>query len=177
MIKGAVGRRYARAIFDLASEEAGLDPWMSDLKEMQVFLAEPSVAVVLQNPEISFEHKEKVINAGLSGMDSERINLLKLLVRKRRTDRIDEIVSEFERLANERQGIIFADVTTAIPMDDATTALVANRLSALVGKKVIVRPAVDADIIGGVVARVGDKLIDGSVVGRLAALRDHLSRG
>lgn len=177
MIKGAVGRRYARAIFDLASEAGALDQWMSDLNDMRGFLAEPTVAQVLQNPEISFEQKQKVISAGLLGMDSLRVNFLSLLVRKRRTDLIENIIAEFERLVNDQQGIAIADVTTAVPMDDTMTDLIAQKLSGLVGKKVMVRAAVDPEIIGGVVARIGDKLIDGSVVGRLAALRERLVQG
>ncbi len=177
MIKGAAGRRYARAIFDFASEAGNLDQWMSDLRDIRDFLAEPAVAQVLDNPEIPFENKQKIIMAGLKGMDPLRVNFVKLLVRKGRTDIIDDIIAQYERLVNEHLGIAVADVTTAIPLDSKTTDLVAKRLSALIGKKVTVRTSVDPEIIGGLVAKVGDRLIDGSLVGQLAALRTRLVQG
>jgi len=177
MIKGAVGRRYARAIFDLALGDGSLDQWTSDLKDIHRFLTEPAVARVLRNPEISYEQKQKVVAAGLSGVRPVSLNFVNLLVRKRRTDRIGEIVAEFERLYNEQQGLAAADVTTAIPLDQPTLDMVTQRLSDLVGKRVMVRSTVDPNIIGGVVARIGDKLIDGSVAGRLAALKERLLQG
>ncbi len=176
MIRGAAGRRYARAVFDLAGAKGDYDQWLSDLKDIKDFLLQAEVAMVLQNPEVPFAQKKKVIDAGLGHLGQLQLNFVYVLVKKRRSELIGGILEEFERLINELHGIAVAEVTTAIALDEGVARSVADRLSALTGKQIVLRMSVDPEIIGGVVARVGDKLINASVVGRLEALRLQLAR-
>ncbi len=174
---GRVARRYARAVFDLAVARHDLAEWLRDVRLIQAFLDEPNVAALLESPAVPFERKLELVKQGLSGLPESRLNLVYLLVEHGRVRAIDSIAAELQHLAEEHQGIAVADVTTAVPLDDATSRGVVERLERLTGKKVILKQRVDPSILGGVVARIGDHLIDGSVAGQLAALRAELATG
>jgi F-type H+-transporting ATPase subunit delta len=174
MLKGAVGRRYAQAILELATEHGDIDRWLDDLRVMRTVLAEPKMAGFLENPKISLESKRQVIERGFAQFDVLRRNLIYLLISKHRTEIIDKVCSEFERLYNDMRGIADADVSTAVAVSDGETSAIAQRLSQVTGKQVNLRLTVDPSLIGGFVARIGDQLIDGSVKGRLTALRERL---
>lgn len=176
MIKGGVGRRYARAIFELASQKGDYDQWLKDLSDIRDFLTDTTIAAVIQNPEVPFEKKKVVVDAGLRNMDQIRRNFVYVLIERRRSETIEKIADEFQRLVNEHRGVAVADVVTAIPLDDDAAKFVAERLSALTGKRVTLRRSVDARIIGGVVAKIGDKLINGSVADRLERMRNKLAQ-
>ena len=176
MIKGGAGRRYARAVFELASQKGDYDQWLQDLTEIRDFLSYSKIAAIIQNPEVPFEKKKNIIDAGLGDLDQLRRNFAYILVERRRSAAIDNIVAEFQSLVNERRGVAVADVVTAIPLNDKDAKLVAEQLSALTGKKVTLRQSVDSSIIGGIVAKIGDKLINGSVADRLARMRERLAQ-
>ena len=88
---------------------------------------------------------------------------------------VGDIADEYQRLLDSHRGIEQAEVTTAIPLDDEDKQRLAEYLGAVVGKKVMLKPKVDSGLIGGIVARVGDKLLDGSTRSKLAALREQLA--
>lgn len=175
MVKGGTGRRFARAIFELASQKGDYDQWLQDLRDVRDFLADQRVAAMIQNPEVPFDRKKSIIDAGLSALDELRRNFVYVLVERRHSDLIDKIIVDFERLLNERRGVAIAEVVTAVPLDAETSKYVAERLSALTGKKVTVKASVDPGIIGGVVAKIGDQLINGSVADRLVRMRQRLA--
>ncbi len=176
MVKGSAGRRYARAIFDLASQGDSYDQWLRDLKDIRDFLSDQTVALVIQNPEVPFEQKKKLIDAGLPDLDQIGRNFVYVLVEKRRSESMENIVADFESLVNERRGVAVAEVTTAVPLDDKSAEFVAERLSALTGKQITLQQSVDPSIVGGIVAKIGDKLINGSVANRLARMREKLAQ-
>ncbi len=172
---GRVARRYARAVFDLAVARHELADWLRDVRLIQAFLDEPNVAALLESPTVPFDRKRDLVDQGLNGLPEPRRNFVYLLVEHGRVREIDSIAAELQRLAEEHEGIAVADVTTAVPLDDATSRGVIQRLERLTGKKIILKQHVDPSILGGVVARIGDHLIDGSVAVQLAALRAELA--
>lgn len=174
MLKGAVARRYARAIFDIAVERGDLDPWREDLRLMRDVLTQPRMTLFLQHPKITFETKKGIVDRSVPDLEPLRRNLLYLLISKRRTEIVGHICAVFEELLDEYRGIAHAAVTTAVPLNEAEAAAVAEKLSRLTGKQVLLHLSVDPSIIGGVIARIGDRLLDGSVKGRLVALRQRL---
>jgi F-type H+-transporting ATPase subunit delta len=101
-------------------------------------------------------------------------SLLTLLLERKRIDQLPVLAEAFADLVRQQKGIRLAEVTTAVPLNEADRAAVAQWLTRYLGYAVDVRYAVDPEIIGGVVARVGDQLIDGSVRGRLEGLRRAL---
>ncbi len=88
---------------------------------------------------------------------------------------LGDIADEYQRLLDSYRGIEEAEVTTAIPLDDEDKLRLGERLGAIVGKKVVIKPEVDSSLIGGIVARIGGKLLDGSTRSRLEALKRELS--
>lgn len=174
MAEGVAARRYAQAVFDIARERGEIDRWLNDLRLAAEVLSEPRVARFLANPDVRFELKQKVLAASLGEFSPLALNLIFLLIRRGRIQSLGTVVQEFENLVNEWRGIEIAEVITAVPLGDEQAGAVVRRLETLTGKKILLRQAVDPSIIGGLIARVGDRLIDGSVRGRLTVLREQL---
>ncbi len=178
MAKKANPRRYARAVFEIAQEENGLDRWQADLQKMAAALTDTSLLAALESPKITLENKARFLKERLGGIDPLAMNLALLLVARSAIGLMAEIAAEYGRILNKERGIEPADVVTAVPLDDKDKAALQKRLSALTGARVELQAAVDPAILGGVVARVGGKLLDGSTRTRLAALkRDLRGRG
>jgi len=171
----SVSRRYARAAFELALENGQTpESWLADLETIASVVGDPEVNRILVSPKLSFEQKQALVDRAITGLDPLRRNFVYLLIDRGRIDLIDAIRRAFRELVLEHQGIAEATVTTAVPISDAEAARIGEQLGRMVGKKVVVQRQVDPSIIGGLVARVGDTLINGSVAARLAALREQL---
>ena len=171
----AVARRYARAIFELAVEHGqSIDDWLADLQVIASVLGDASIRAALTEPGTSFDAKRSMIDSAMSQFEPLRRNLVYTLVSRGRTSLIDAIVREFQTLVHEHHGIVEATVTTAVPVSDEEAAHIADRLGKIVGKRIILDRVVDPSIIGGIVARVGDRLINGSIAGQLAVLKQQL---
>jgi F-type H+-transporting ATPase subunit delta len=176
MAAESVARRYARAIFELALERnQPLESWFSELQAIEAALTDAAVQPTLISPKLSFGQKRELIDRALGGVDPLQRNFVYLLVERGRLELLGAVVREFRAMMLDHQGIAEATVTTAVPIGDAEAERIAQLLGRLVNKKVILQREVDPSIIGGVVARVGDRLINGSVAGRLAALREQLA--
>ena len=173
MIRHAA-RRYAEAVFGLAQAENGYDAWATDLDRLAELLEVPLAAKALTSPAVSTEDKLRVIDAEVPNLQPQTRNLLQLLLHRDRLELLPDIARAYHELLNRARGIATAQVTTAVPLDDAARVQLAARLSRYVGQRVEMQTTVDPSIIGGVVARVGDTLLDGSVRGRLEALRRRL---
>lgn len=174
MAKGAVARRYARAVFGIAREKGELDAWLADLATIRDVLERPELAPLLRDPSVSPAEKRQTVRNSLPPLEQQRLNLVYLLIDRGRTDLIGDILEELGRMVNQVRGIEVAEVTTAVPLTKEQAEAVARRLGELTGKEVTLHRAVDPAIVGGIVARVGDKLIDGSVKSRLSLLRERL---
>lgn len=97
-----------------------------------------------------------------------------LLIDKRRIALLEAIEADYERLSNRARGIVIADIVTARPMSEAQSAKLKAKLETVTGKSVRVRPHIDESILGGVIVKIGDKRIDGSVTGRMQTLKAEL---
>ncbi|HLH21461.1 MAG TPA: F0F1 ATP synthase subunit delta [Chloroflexota bacterium] len=176
MIRSAA-RRYADAVFDLAKQENSYDAWSTDLDRLAALLEVPVAARALTSPVVSPAQKMRVIEAEVPNLMPHTRNLLQLLLHRDRLGLLPDIAAAFHERLNRERGIVTAQVTTAEPLDAAAQAALVAKLSAYVGKQVRLETSVDPSIIGGVVARIGDQLIDGSVRGRLETLRRRLAAG
>ena len=175
MEKGSAARRYARAVFDLAVGRGEIDNWLEGLRSTLDVVRQPALSLFLVSPKIPFRRKKEILQKALNDLDPLQVNLALLLVERGRLDDLDRLIEEFEALANEHRWLAVAEVTTAVSLNEDEAASVSERLAVLTGRKIVLRRTVDANIIGGIVVRVGDKLIDGSIAGRLAALRDRIA--
>ena len=171
----ATGRRYAQAAFELAKEN-NLDRWSEDLAKAAEVLGDSDLLEFLDAPQVTDSVKLDGIGKLLSDVDVLVRNTVNLMTVNRDISKFAEMFRVFNEMADEHHGIARAEVTTAVPMDDAQRGQVAAGLAKLVGRsEVLVTESVDPEIIGGVVARVGDRLIDGSTRTQLRAMRDSLA--
>jgi F-type H+-transporting ATPase subunit delta len=177
MAKKANPRRYAQAIFEIALEKKKLDRWQSDLQKVVDAVAEGDLLAALESPKIKFEDKSKLLKKQLKKINPLAMNLLKLLITKSDIGIVAEIAQEYQLLLNDYRGIKSADVLTALPLDDKDKKELADKLGKMVDAKVELKSRVEPDILGGIVARVGGKLLDGSTRSKLIALKKELATG
>jgi F-type H+-transporting ATPase subunit delta len=167
-------KRYSQAVFELALESKEIDKWLSDLQKMAAMASIPEIAEVMGNPKYSFENKSKLLQRQLQGVSPKALNLVYILAKKGNFNLIKTIYTDYQVLLDQYRGIAKADVTTAVPMDENQKTKLAGGLSSLTGKKVVVSTRVNPVIIGGMIARVDGKIIDGSTGSQLAALKNEL---
>lgn len=168
-------KRYAQAVFQIAFENKALDQWLADLKKLEEAVADPAFAVIMDSPRIPLSDKERVARRKLEGVQPLALNLALLLISKGRTEVAQTLAAEYEKLLNEHRGIEHAKVLTAVSVSSEEEQAIAAKLGQLVGKTVLVETSVDPSIIGGMVARVGDRIIDGSTKTRLQAMKKSLA--
>lgn len=172
----AAARRYARAIFELAREDGQVDEWARRVGAVHDVLGQPEARAVLTNPTIPARRREEAAVA-LLGDDADpgSRNLARLLVGANRLNELDGIVEEYGRLVDDAAGRVRATVTTAVPLGEGDAGRLAGQLSARLGSEVRLDREVDPRIVGGLVLRVGDRVIDASVAARLRQLRSRLA--
>jgi F-type H+-transporting ATPase subunit delta len=174
MPRKAHARRFAQAVFEIAREKNELDRWQADLEKVTGAMADDTFLAAMDSPKIKFEDKARFLSERLGDIGPMARNLVLMLVARRGAGMIAEIAAEYRRMVDAYHGIQTAEVTTAVPLDDEDKRRLADNLSALVGSQVVLKTEVAPEILGGIVARVGGKLLDGSTRSRLAALKRDL---
>jgi F-type H+-transporting ATPase subunit delta len=173
---GAAAKRYARAIFDLARDEGQIEEWSRRLVAVRDMLARPEVRRVLTNPSIAASRREEAARAILeAATDGEGVNLGRLVTGAGRVDDLDAIIAQYERLVDEDAGRVRALATTAIPLTSSDADKLEASLSRRLDRQVRLDTRVDPAILGGLVLRIGDQVIDASVASRLQQLRRRLA--
>jgi len=174
MARRVYTRRYSQAVFNIALETKKFDKWQSDLRKIASLSEDATLIALLESPKFRFDDKAKLLSERLGDINPLALNLVYLLVTRGRLGMIGDIADGYQQLLDSYRGIERAEVTTAIPLDKEDKLRLAERLGAVVGKKVVVKPEVDSSLIGGIIARVGGKLLDGSTRNKLAALKREL---
>ena len=173
---GPTARRYAQALFQLATEQGKEEAWMDDLRRAQDALAEPTVALYLGVPQVPMASKLDAVAQVMGGADQLLTNAISLLVQRRSLGIVPGVVREYAALLNESQGKAQARVTSAAALSDAQQDRLRGLLHDMLDKDVVLDLSVDPEIMGGMVVQVGDQIIDGSVRSRLQALKRRLQR-
>lgn len=177
-LKGAVARRYAEAVFDLAREHNTIDRWRDDVHFLAELFANRRLAFVLSEPKVAFATKQLILqDLAAQRVQPDALGLTFLLVEGKLVDYMTRIAAEFDRLYDVYRNQIQATVTSAVPLDDGEMAHVREYLQRITGKNVTIESRIDPSILGGILARVGDTLIDASVRRRLAVLREQIVSG
>ena len=177
MARRFYARRYSQAVFNIALERKELDRWQSDLRKIASLSEDAAFIALLENPKVRFEDKAKLLSERLGDINPLAMNLVYLLVTRGGLSMAGDIADEYQRLLDSYRGIEQAEVITAVPLDDKDKKRLEERLAAVVGKKVVLKPRVDSSLIGGIIARIGGKLLDGSTHSKLMALRNELASG
>lgn len=174
MARVASAKRHAQATFQIALESDEVERWRSNLKTIATTLSDPQLAAILENPKVHLSDKVQLISQCLPGLSQLALNFAYLLVARQRLKILDQIAAEYERMADAHQGLEHAEVTTAISLDKEDEKRLAERLASITGTQILLTSDIDPAIIGGFVAKVGDKLIDGSTKAKLEALKKRL---
>lgn len=180
MSANAIARRYAKALVQLAVEEGSVDKFHGELARIEtLFATNPELGSLLANPANSIEAKLAILKdvtarLGLSGTVN---NFLFLVQERNRLSCLPAIFANYSTLADQLSGIVRAVVTSALPLDEARTGEIKSALEKSTGKKVILKVEIDPALIGGVVTKIGDKVLDGSVKTQLTRIEDILQKG
>lgn len=178
MLKGAIARRYAEAMFDIALRQNTLDRTLEDVQGIGQLFSKHTLAFLLREPKVPAQRKETALREALSArVLPTSLNLALLVVQRGLVDLMPNIAAELQNMVFDYKNQAVAEVTTAAPMDDKQQALVKQALEQRTGKTILLQTKVNPEILGGVVARVGDQVIDGSVQQRLQALKRQLLNG
>ena len=171
-------KRYAEAVFAIASDGASADQWSADLDDVVNLFVSPHAAAFFVSTRVLQDDKEQVIDAALTDASNEARNLAKLLVRKRRTALAEHIREAFRQQLNSERRIAQAVVTSAVPLSPAARASVEAAVRRYTSATTVeLSENVDTAILGGAVLRIGDRIIDGSVRTRLNSLRRTVASG
>jgi F-type H+-transporting ATPase subunit delta len=175
MPRSASARRYAQAVFQIANENDELESWLDDLTVLSAAVQDVELSAFLDAPQLSLSQKIAVLQTTLSDTVGRlALNLVSLLASRNLAGLMPGIAEQYQRLLDEHNGIERAEVVSAVPLDDSQRASVEEFLKEVVGKEIRLTSRVDPQIIGGMVARVGDHVIDGSTATRLESMRREL---
>lgn len=176
MLTSQLALRYAQAIYELAADKQALEEVERQLVLVEDTLANSNeLAILLFHPQMPAEAKKDTVAKVFGDELADYVrNFLFLIIDKRREGALPAIIKEYRSLANQARNIAEAEITTAMPLSDAEAKSLAAKLSAVSGKNVVLKTHIDSRILGGVIVKIGDKLIDGSVLRQLDALRSAL---
>ena len=169
-----LAERYAAALFDLADERRALDEVAADLRQLRGMMAESAdLRRVIRSPILARGEQGKALaavaeRAGLSQLVRD---FLAIVARNRRLFAVPAMIEAYLAKLAERRGEVTAEVTAAQPLSDAQIGLLSEQLRRSVGRRVAVDVRVDAGLIGGMVVKIGSRMVDGSLKSRLQRLQ------
>lgn len=179
MAELAVVRRYARALFDTAQRAGIVDRVEEDLRGVDRVIREaPRLPRALGAPTISADRKKALLRQAFGDrVDPLTLRFLLLALDRRRQDILGHVYAEFQRMANDARNILPVEVSAAAPLDDAQQAALSAALAARTGKTIRLDVKHTPELIGGLIVRMGDTILDGSVKTKLDQLHARLMGG
>jgi F-type H+-transporting ATPase subunit delta len=179
MRQSTIARNYAEALLELAKRAKDLQGWGTLMQSIaDAMQGDETLRVFLETPRVATSMKNEVLRKALTDVaPSKFVRFVESVVSHRRQMLIPEIAQEYMDLVDEVENRMHANVTVAYEADEKTRKLIADRLSKMFDKKVVPHLSVDSRILGGLVVRVGDTVMDGSVLRKLGTLRQRLLSG
>lgn len=178
MARGASARRYAQAVFAIALEQGESDRWLDDLALLADAMANEEFANFLDAPQLTLNQKSDLIEETLGDSVSRLArNLISLLASRNSARLLPSITESYQDMLDDYNGIERAEIISAVPLSGEQQQRIEAMLTGIVGKNITATSRVETQILGGFVARVGDKVIDGSTRTRLDELRRELAQG
>lgn len=179
MIGQTVARRYARAFFDLAKDQDAVAKYGDDLTLVVEAMGwEPALKRALHNPLVAVEDKKTLFQQAFGASVSETtLRFLYFLLDKGREQVLEAVLDEYRRLVNGYQNLVDAEAISAFALSEQMVNDLRQGLQKALGKEVNLKVSVDASLLGGLVLQVGDRRIDGSLRGRMRAMRLAIREG
>lgn len=178
MSESVVAERYAKALFELGVESGQLAMLTDQLRTVALTYADsPELRRVLEDPRVAEDQILNLVDALARRLALATIakNSLMVLVRRRRIRALPDIVSRLVSLTDERTGLLRATVTSASPLAEPQAKQLTEELERLTGKRVLLERNCDPSLLGGLVTRIGDHVVDASLRGRFAEIERRLS--
>ncbi|HTU78952.1 MAG TPA: F0F1 ATP synthase subunit delta [Solirubrobacteraceae bacterium] len=172
-----LARVYGRSLFEVAREQGKLDALREQLAQFADALHERrELAVFFFSPYFSTKEKQQALGGLLDGADAAFVNFLELLIENHRMPVIFRIRDEYERLWEEENRMLPVEITSAIALDEQTTESLGRTIGERTGRKIALATHVDPEILGGVILRVGNSILDASIRNRLEQLRRQVAQ-
>jgi ATP synthase F1 delta subunit len=172
-----IGQVYARSLFEVASERGVLDEVREQLGQFADTLkGDRQLMIFFFSPYFSTAEKKDGLNRGIEGAEPAFMNFLEALVERHRMPAIFRIRDNYEQLWDETNKLLPVQVTSAVPLDDSTIKSIGDRIGEQTGNKIELTSNVDAEILGGIVLRVGNFILDASIRSRLEQLRKQVAQ-
>jgi F-type H+-transporting ATPase subunit delta len=169
---------YARSLFEVARDQGKLDELREQLSQFADALdSERELAVFFFSPYFSTKEKQEGLERMLDGADPIFLNFLQVLIENHRMPVIFRARQQYERLWERENELLPVDITSAIELDRETTESLGRTIGERAGRKIKLAAHVDPDILGGIVLRVGNSILDASIRNRLEQLRRHVAQG
>lgn len=173
-----ISTTYSTALFDVCVEENKVDEFMNEVGFINETLKNnDEFFEILKTPRININEKKKIIdNVFGDKVNKEIINFIKILIDKRRIGYIIDIANEFERMACEYKGIVKAKAYSSISLSSEQIIKLEKKLSEQSGKTVEIENIIDNSLLGGIMIKFNDVVIDGTLMGKLKSLENNLNR-
>jgi F-type H+-transporting ATPase subunit delta len=172
-----IAQVYARSLFQVAREQSKLDELRDQLGEFAGALeSNRELQVFFFSPYFSTKEKQEGLDKAITGADETLVNFLKLLIEKHRMPVIFRVRRVYDALWEEENQLLPVSITSAVELDQATVGQIGDRIAEQTGRKVELSANVDPDLLGGIVVRVGNQVLDASVRNRLEQLRKQVAR-
>lgn len=175
--RDVAGRRYALALMDIARQHGTIDRWVDVVDTLAAMTSDPAYVAALQGDGMTDDRFEAILRQVLPDIAPVELNLFRLLRRKHRLALGPSIASYFRELRDEERHIVRAAVTTAVPLDEERVVAIRDAIARRTGGTVELEAHVDESLIGGMMLRIGDQLVDGSTRTRLRQMRQLLAEG
>ncbi|WP_430884017.1 F0F1 ATP synthase subunit delta [Fusibacter sp. JL216-2] len=173
-----VSTTYAQALFEVAMELDSLDQIKDELGFInESFKTHPEFYEVFRTPKINKEERKDIITKVFDDKVSKEVmNFMKILIDKRRGTAISSIYNEYVDMLDDHKGVVKAVVESAVPLTDEEQKALTEKLAKVTGREVHLSSVVKPEVIGGIIVKIGDKVIDGSVRSRLDIMKDNLAQ-
>jgi F-type H+-transporting ATPase subunit delta len=172
-----IAQVYARSLFEVAKEHDRLDDVREELGQLVQALEESrDLSLFLFSPYFSTEETKEGLHRVISDADETLVNFLELLLENHRMPALPRIRREYDDLWREENRLLPVEVTSAVELDDNTIKSIGDRVGEQTGRTVELSSSVDPDLVGGIVLRVGNSILDASIRNRLEQLRKQVAR-
>lgn len=172
-----IAQVYARALFEVAKERDILDQIHDELTQFSDALSENrQLAVFFFSPYFSTEEKKEGLKKAVTGADPAFMNFLEALIERHRMPAIFRIRDRYQDMWEDERNLLPVEVTSAVPLDKSTVGSIGTRIGEQTKRTVELSSRVDPDILGGIVLRVGNVVLDASIRNRLEQLRKQVAR-
>jgi F-type H+-transporting ATPase subunit delta len=173
-----IARVYARSLFEVAREQDKLEVVRDQLGEFADALAgSHELQVFFFSPYFSTQEKKDGLHRTVEGADETLSNFLELLLENHRMPVVFRVRREFDRLWDEANDLLPVQITSAVALDESVSRRIGDEIGRQTGKQVQLTSTVDPDVIGGIVLRVGNSILDASIRNRLETLRKQVAKG